>query len=37
MFIEAKILEALQHPNIIRLNEFYKTKSRKLVLILDYA
>ena len=37
MFIEAKILEALKHPNIIRLHEFYKTKSKKLVLILEYA
>lgn len=27
MFAEAKILEALNHPYIIKLYEFYKTKS----------
>ena len=37
LFSEAKILEALSHPNIIKLYEFYKTKSDKLVLILEYA
>ena len=37
LFSEAKILEALSHPNIIKLYEFYKTKSNKLVLILEYA
>jgi len=37
MFAEAKILEALDHPHIIHLYEFYKTKSKKLVLILEYA
>lgn len=37
MFREAKILEALDHPNIIKLYEFYKTKSKKLVLILELA
>ena len=37
LFTEAKILEALKHPNIINLKEFYKTQSNKLVLILEYA
>lgn len=37
LFTEAKVLEALQHPNIIRLKEFYKTQSKKLVLILEQA
>ena len=37
MFREAKILEALDHPNIVKLFEFYKTRSKKLVLILEYA
>ena len=37
MFSEAKILEALDHPHIIKLYEFYKTKSNKLVIILEYA
>jgi serine/threonine protein kinase len=37
MFTEAKILEALDHPHIIKLYEFYKTKSKKLVLILEFA
>ena len=37
LFSETKILEALTHPNIIKLYEFYKTKSEKLVLILEYA
>lgn len=37
MFLEAKILEVLRHPNIIKLNEFYKTESQKLILIFEYA
>lgn len=37
MFAEAKILEALVHPHIIKLHDFYKTKSQKLVLILEHA
>lgn len=37
LFGEAKILEALDHPNIIRLREFYKTQSNNLVLILEYC
>ena len=34
---EAKILEALLHPNIIRFREVYKTKSGKLCIVMDYA
>lgn len=34
---EAKILEALNHPNIIRFREVYKTKAGKLCIVMDYA
>jgi len=34
---EAKILEALIHPNIIRFREVYKTKTGKLCIVMDYA
>jgi len=34
---EAKILEALDHPNIIRFREVYKTKKSKLHIVMDYA
>lgn len=34
---EAKILEALRHPNIIRFREVYKTKRGKLCIVMDYA
>lgn len=34
---EAKILEALKHPNIIRFREVYKTKKGKLCIVMDYA
>ena len=34
---EAKILEALNHPNIIRFQEVYKTKAGKLCIVMDYA
>ena len=37
LFSEAKILEALDHPNIIRFREFYKTQSDKLVMILEFC
>lgn len=37
LFTEAKILEALDHPNIIRLKEFYKTESNNLILILEHC
>lgn len=34
---EAKILEALKHPNIIKFREVYKTKRGKLCIVMDYA
>lgn len=34
---EAKILEVLNHPNIIRFREVYKTKKGKLCIVMDYA
>lgn len=36
-FREAKILEALAHPNIIRFKEVYKTKQGQLCIVMDYA
>ena len=36
-FQEAKLLEAMRHPNIIQLKEFYRTESKKLVMILEFA
>ena len=37
LFSEAKILEALRHPNIIHMREFHKMASNELILILEYA
>ena len=34
---EAKILEVLQHPNICRFKEVYKTRKNKLCIVMDYA
>jgi NIMA (never in mitosis gene a)-related kinase len=34
---EAKILEALKHPNIIRFKEVYTTRKKKLSIVMDYA
>lgn len=34
---EAKILEQLNHPNIVKFKEIYKTKSRKLCIVMEYA
>lgn len=34
---EAKILEVLDHPNIIKFREVYKTKKGKLCIVMDYA
>jgi NIMA (never in mitosis gene a)-related kinase 1/4/5 len=34
---EAKIMEELEHPNIIRFREVYKTKRGKLCIVMDYA
>lgn len=34
---EAKILEALIHPNIVRFKEVYKTKKGRLCIVMDFA
>lgn len=34
---EAKILEALSHPNIVQFKEVYKTKKGKLCIVMEYA
>ena len=34
---EARILEALHHPNIIKFVELYKTKKNKLCIVMDFA
>jgi len=34
---EARILEALKHPNIVSFREVYKTKKGKLCIVMDYA
>lgn len=34
---EAKIMESLNHPNIIRFKEVYKTKKGALCIVMDYA
>lgn len=37
MIREAKILEAMVHPNIICFREVYRTKKGKLCIVMDYA
>ena len=34
---EAKIIEHLQHPNIVKFIETFKTKKGKLCIVMDYA
>lgn len=34
---EAKILERLQHPNVIRFHEVYRTRKNKLCIVMEYA
>jgi len=34
---EAKIMESLKHPNIIKFHEVYKTKKGNLCIVMDYA
>jgi NIMA (never in mitosis gene a)-related kinase len=34
---EAKLLEALNHPNIIKFREIYQTKEQKLHIVMEYA
>jgi NIMA (never in mitosis gene a)-related kinase len=36
-FKEAKILQALNHPNIVKFKEVYTTKKGKLSIIMEYA
>lgn len=36
-FKEAKVLEAFNHPNIIKFREVFKTKSGHLCIVMDYA
>jgi serine/threonine protein kinase len=34
---ESKILEALNHPNIVKFREVYKTKKGRLCIVMEYA
>ena len=34
---EAKIMEVLHHPNIVRFREVYTTKTGKLCIVMDFA
>ena len=34
---EAKVLEAFNHPNIIKFKEIFKTKTGKLCIVMDFA
>ena len=34
---EAQVCAQLQHPNIVRFREVYKTKKGKLCIVMDYA
>lgn len=34
---EARILEALRHPNIVTFREVYKTRKGRLCIVMDYA
>ena len=34
---ESKILEALNHPNIVKFKEVYKTKKGFLCIVMEYA
>lgn len=34
---EAKILEKLQHPNVIRFHEVYRTRKNKLCIVMEHA
>lgn len=34
---EAKILELLNHPNIVKFREVYMTKKGKLCIVMEYA
>lgn len=34
---EAKIMKKLDHPNIVRFREVYRTKMHKLCIVMEYA
>jgi NIMA (never in mitosis gene a)-related kinase len=34
---EAKILEVLSHPNVVKFIEVFKTKNGKLCIVMDFA
>jgi len=34
---EAKILEVLKNPNVVRFREVYVTNNNKLCIVMDYA
>ena len=34
---EARILEVLNHPNIVKFKEVYKTKNQKMCIVMEYA
>lgn len=34
---EARVMEVLQHPNVIRFKEVYKTKKNRLCIVMEYA
>jgi NIMA (never in mitosis gene a)-related kinase len=36
-FKEAKIMKQLDHPNIVRFKEVYRTKGHKLCIVMEYA
>ena len=33
---EAKIMEKLSHPNIVKADEVYKTRTEKLCIVMEY-
>ena len=37
ILIDSKKLEIIKHPNIIRIREVYKTKAKRLCIVMDYA
>lgn len=34
---EAKVMEMLNHPNIVRFYDVYKTKKKKLCIVMEYV